>query len=726
MKNNILIHFAINDLRNHYKDTLISFLTLTCLSLAFMVITFLSPLIINQRVIEHQNKYGENDYVSQMTMTNDDISQMQLQINNQKLTLQDKSIKYALVYNIGYSLTNDQIECIKNDSSLLAINIKEGIYPTHDNEIAVKETVLKNLGYDILLNQTVDIPYRDANDQYQVSTWKVVGFLENSGSASIIVGNTNAQQATLYISTNGQKIDNAKELSLEKNYDIEREISSSGSLDFFVIVLNFSLFIIGSIILSGLTIASFDNRKNDYALLRGIGATNRQLYFIVFVQALILLVLAIIVSSLIYFAIVYFVKFFLETRISLQFYFQYYTGNIFVITLIAFISYFMPARGACRRALTGTFEAAEFQYFYYRYKKLHNMRPLYLGWRQLVGRKKQMIVKIFLIFIITLLTMNIVGNCIYDNYIQNLQMNNTNSIWLDYTPIGDSSYLPQEIFDVYKDSASEIRYFHVADMSGRGTEYAKVSKVYAYNADIKKEFGLQSEPKPGEIITSRIFLSIDQPQTDLRLFNEIYTAIESVDSESSFVIMNEKDFIKYGDIEHYQNIKIYFDTIQDKTKGLIDFAKKTQYTDDFYWQDGMLLEQYQMNSQYDIFDSFPILSCIIGASFIYVYQLAFEIFKQRETIGTYQLLGLRKFEIWQIYAYKSFFIAIIGLICSIYYHFASYYLNNIEWNIYITFNALLWQIGISLVIIAILIALSLLPLYSILNKEGLENKNIRE
>lgn len=726
MKNNILIYFAIKDLKNHSKDTLISFLTLTCLAFAFMIITFLSPLIINQRIIDHQNMYGDNDYVSQAPMTNDDISQMQFEINNQTLTLQDKNIKYALVYNIGHSLTNDQIQCIKNDSSLLAINIKEGIYPTHDNEIAVKETVLKNLGYDIKRDQTVDIPYQDANNQYQVSTWKIVGLLENSGSASIIVGNTDATQATLYISTNGQKIDNAQELSLERTYDIESEISDSGSLDFFVIVLNFSLFIVGSIILSGLTIASFDNRKHDYALLRGIGATHRQLYFIVFVQALILLVLAIIASSLSYFVAVYFMTFFWETRIPLQFYFHYYSGNIFVITLIAFISYFMPARGACRRALTGTFEMAEFQYFYYRYKKLHNMRPFYIGWRQLVGRKKQMIAKIFLVFIITLLTMNIIGNGIYENYSQTLQSDKEESIWLEYKLTGKSSYLPQEIFDVYNDSASEIRYFHVLDMSGRDAGYPNISKVYAYNTDIKKELDLQNEPKPGEIITSRTFLSIDQPTTDLRLFNEIYTSIENVDSDSLFVIMNEKDFMKYGDIEHYQNIKIYFDTIQDKTKGLIDFAKKTQYTDDYYWQDGMLLQQ--INSQQDSYDSFPIfsLSMIIGASFIYVYQLAFEIFKQRETIGTYQLLGLRKFEIWQIYAYKSFFIAIIGLICSIYYHFASYYLNVEYWKIYITPVALLWQIGISIIVIIILIALSLLPLHSILNKEGLENKNIRE
>ena len=73
----------------------------------------------------------------------------------------------------------------------------------------------------------------------------------------------------------------------------------------------------------------------------------------------------------------------------------------------------MPARGATRRALSGSFESTEFQYFYYRYKKLHQMRPMYLGWRQLVNNKKQMIFKIIFVFIASLMMMSIIGDYIY-------------------------------------------------------------------------------------------------------------------------------------------------------------------------------------------------------------------------------------------------------------------------------------------------------------------------
>ena len=63
------------------------------------------------------------------------------------------------------------------------------------------------------------------------------------------------------------------------------------------------------------------------------------------------------------------------------------------------------------------------------------------------------------------------------------------------------------------------------------------------------------------------------------------------------------------------------------------------------------------------------ISIMLGTGIIYIYQLSYEILKQRETIGTYQLLGMRKFEIWRIYVYKSGMIALIGFVCAVYYHF---------------------------------------------------------
>ena len=71
-------------------------------------------------------------------------------------------------------------------------------------------------------------------------------------------------------------------------------------------------------------------------------------------------------------------------------------------------------------------------------------------------------------------------------------------------------------------------------------------------------------------------------------------------------------------------------------------------------------------------------------------------------------------------------IALIGFVCAVYYHFADIYLNYGLNNIYFTPTHFWLQLLPSLLFILSLIVLSLLPIYSILRKDGLENKNIRE
>ena len=87
---------------------------------------------------------------------------------------------------------------------------------------------------------------------------------------------------------------------------------------------------------------------------------------------------------------------------------------------------------------------------------------------------------------------------------------------------------------------------------------------------------------------------------------------------------------------------------------------------------------------------------MLGTGIIYIYQLSYEILKQRETIGTYQLLGMRKFEIWRIYVYKSGMIALIGFVCAVYYHFADIYLNY-GLNLFYTYTFLVTTSPISFV-----------------------------
>lgn len=735
MKNNILNKFAINDLKIHYRDTIVTLATLSCLSFILMLITFLSPLLMNSHLLEQQSRYGAYDYISTQYMDRDKIDKMQINLNGKMTSLKEADVSYAIKQSVGYVLPNGSISYIENDSSLIATKIESGRMPIDNQEIAVKKEILENLGYEEDLGEIVSIPYVDENSQCQVQQWKIVGFLENKGSSSVVVGAPSRQgEYILYIDVHNQdEILNSQELQLEKMIDISKDIGNKSQLDFFVTILQFIIFIVCGIILFGLTFASFENRQDDYVLLRGIGATKRQLYYIVFLQAVVFIVLSLVISSILLFIVGSVLKINIDTVIPFSFIPSYYLGNIFTVVLLVMISYFAPARAACQRALTGSFVGNEFQYFYYRYKKLHQMRPFYLGWRQLVNHKKQMIIKIFLIFMASLMMMNMMAEQILSQHFQQkkehlIQSENNQEISLQFHPIDENkANLNLDDFHIYESYAKEIRYFHTLEHHG----YISSTKIYCYDETVKKEFHLQDTIKTGQVVISQGFHN----DNNIDLFvmdGENYTIASILeDCNDQFVIMSQEDFKEYGNLQDYQEVKIYFENVQQKTKGLIVFANQNKMLE-YIMYDSLALAQEENNAYFEEdIDNVPfvMISIMIGASLIYIYQLSYEILKQRKTIGTYQLIGLKKLEIWSIYAYKSAFIALIGFSLALYYHFADYimkYVANGGWKMFVLPSGLYHQFIPALLLVIVLIVLSLLPIYTILGKNGMENRNIRE
>lgn len=731
MKSNILNHFAINDLKTHHKDTWISLITLITIALLCSLVVSLTPLFGNINIIQHQQQYGSHDFHTQEKVTLDEINHMKININGHDVLLKDADIKYSYEQNRGYASHEYSIDYVGHDLSILAISLKEGKLPENGEEIAVQESVLDWLGYEHQLNQTIEIPYYHDEKGYLVGEWKVVGLLEPTGTTAILQGEAENELFNLFIDVkDGDTLENYYQYNLVKSISDDAYIGTR-ELDILIVMIEFVLFILGCIVLSGMTIAAFDNRKDDYALLRGVGATNRQLYYVVLIQSIILCLISLIVAGILSYGILKLMAIFVKTVIPIQFQLSRLSGVVFIIFLMTLISYFMPARGACRRALTGSFEGTEFQYFYYRYKKLHQMRPFYLGWRQLVNHKKQMIVKVFLIFITSLMMMSIASSQILST---NYQLNKNflsqvaadNDITLTYESLQDTA-INEKDFDVYNTYAQDIRYFRYFD-----TEIDRyVPRIYCFDEDIKKEFSIQDDLESGQIIV--ISGSSDtENKTEVIIQDKPYEIKSQIVAyEENLIIMSQLDYQQYADVDQYQSVKIYFTDIHQKTKGLIAFAKQNSQKQ-YNVSDSLFRVQRDYEYEYeDATHGIPVVElCVIFvASVIYVYQLSYEILKQRETIATYQLLGWRKFEIWKIYAYKSSLIALLGLVFALYYHFADCFLKhggNGEWKIFLTFTNFLKQTGPVLIWILILIVLSLTPIYAILKKDGLENKNMRE
>lgn len=732
MKNNILNHFAFNDLKNHKKDTFTFFIIITFIAVTCILLTAFTPIFGNSKILEFKKQNGTFDYVSYNSLKLDKLNQLDISIHGEIKPLKNSDVKYSYVQNQGYTLMGDSINYIEGDPSIIAIQLEKGRMPTSHNEIAVKRHVLENFGYQDILNHIIEIPYRDNNKNTHVGQLKVVGIIKETGNTSVVTGNPTLEDGYyVYIDTHqGDKIDNYRKIGFELAIDPDRFMDDH-ELNMLIIMIQFILFIVGCVILSGTTIASFDNKKDDYALLRGIGATKRQLYYIVFVQSVLLIASSLIVAFLLSFFIVFIVQSIVETNISLTNTLPYFKGVIIIVCLMTFISYFMPARGACYRALTGSFQGNEFQFFYYRYKKLHQMRPFYLAWRQLVGNKKQMIVKILLIFISTLMSMNMIGNQLYAVYLESQKKELLNStvsdeIYIKYTS-NEDNFINEKDFDVFKDYATDIKYFRTFNLQDYSDEYAN---VYCYDENVKDEFFISHEPETrGIIVDSR-----GNYDKEIIINDETYKVLDSIDyhrMDEHFVIMTKEDFMKYGNMDQYQSVKITFGDIHKKTAGMIAFARQNNATQ-YYGEDSLLRAQLELNSQIENdYSGIPYfqLSLLLITGFIYMYQLSYEILKQRQTIGTYQLLGLRKFEIWKIYAYKSLFIALIGLMITFYFHFVDtlmQYSGDERYHIFFDFIPLLKQILPTLLMIMIFITLSLLPIYSILKKDGLENINAKD
>lgn len=240
------------------------------------------------------------------------------------------------------------------------------------------------------------------------------------------------------------------------------------------------------------------------------------------------------------------------------------------------------------------------------------------------------------------------------------------NVTLIYSPIVDNTNIHPDDFKTMSSYAKEVIYTHNFLYS---PENGYSRKIYCLDENVKKQFSLPQDQvlKTGEMIVS---LGFDRDNNNMQTYSLVDGNVFQIvyvlsDYEDNFIIMSKDDFIKYADVKHYQEVYLSFDSIAQKNQAVLAFAKANPKMKYNVIDSSLQLQrdyEYQMSKE-SVFD-FPTLrlSLIVATSVIYIYQLSFELLKQRETIATYQLLGFRKIEIWKIYMYKSLFIASLGFV----------------------------------------------------------------
>ncbi|MEG0276646.1 MAG: FtsX-like permease family protein [Coprobacillus sp.] len=746
MRSNILHHLAINDLRVHKKDSILSIITIFIVAVIVMFINLMTPVLQLNKYLEYQSQYGTYDYYGSFD-TIEELKQSKLKLDNKDIPYNDSRLSHCIVYSSGTTLLNDRMNSIQGEQSILSISLKEGKMPVQESEVAVKKSVLYKWGYQEQLNKNVEFSYT-MNEKPYLKQFKLVGILKENSDTDIVVSKLDYDSITLYVDKNNtdalirnqdHHFSSSMSEELINKFDNNQFSILSVMIEVIILAISFAL-------LSGLTLSSFEKKERDYTLLRSIGITKRQMYYIIFVQVLILSIIPILLSM----GVIYIISLLLPVIVTWPIPITYPTGNIIWSSLnvfaVACVSYFIPAKNACKRAISGSFDSQEFQYFYYRYKTLHRFNPFYLGWRQLVSMKKKMFVKILFMFIIILCSMKVIGSYTIFSQLSrnNLERDLAKEINLECVPLDVDKSVSKEDFEFITPYVNQIDFYSYVEEEqlakmGHDTYYPR---LYCLNDAMKNKYNID-DMKDDEIIVSQYYLDTISYQKDEYLesdkftfLNKDYKIAKIIDSEyERIAIVNKNVYSQYGNINEYQRVNITYDSISKKTQSFIKdyqsmaLVKEKYYLSDSY-TDTLYYNKESLESDFSI-DSInmTVLLIITGIAIIYIYQFSFELLKQKEDIGTLQLLGLQKREIRNIYFYKSLIVGGIGMILGIlYYYLECYDLLKKMNSEYILSNptTIAIHVIISLIIITIIICISLIPLRYILKSDGLENKNTRE
>lgn len=727
MKPNILRRFAINDLKNHKLDSFVTSITIFIVILILLIGNLVIPIILNHDLLEAQYYYGYSEYSSYFE-TKEEFESLKIISDGKQIFLDDKRIDDVVVKDCGYTFYHDQVCDVEGNGSIVAYELLEGRNPENETEAAIKKSVLTKWGYPTKISQTITLSYL-CNDEVIQKEFQVVGILEERGTCDISIKQDECETYTVAFNTD-LPIDNVVQYGQDSNVidgnflenkddqlnyweqNISKQdinIENARISRTLQAMINVIVIIIASGVLYGFILTSFEKRKKDFTLLRSIGATKRQLYYVIFLQTSLLAIIPIIIACI----LIEIIAIILSSILSISLLLSASQLGYCIATAygMSLVCYFIPARSATYQALIGAFEQQEFTYFYYRYKKLHQMRPLYLGWRKIASLKRKVIVKVI---IIAFISFNLIHMVL--PYLQTSDIDISNPNLFQYElPLDFDLNSLQELKD---DVASLI--VTKAYYSYEGVPYGV--RTYCNNDDLQHYYQIK-ELKRDEVVISKGALEelpVDNDTNEIDFFDHTFKIIQVLDDNQDFVIFQEDDFktyeIYFNQETKYQELQLVFQDENQRNEAVLkhpNIMLTISRNDITYHPD-------ETSSSINY-----VLVIIISSLFIiYLYQAMFELLKEREDIGSYQILGLTNKEISKIYFYKLCYINSIGLLIGL-----GYFIMDKTYQY--SFDAVmkipvLFAVIISVMSLFVLSMLSLLPLRFILHNSGIENKNWRD
>lgn len=274
-----------------------------------------------------------------------------------------------------------------------AITLEEGHFPSQHDEIVVSD----HLSYQI--NDLVEVDILGLSQKM-----KVVGIVHNSQDIfcdMYIMPQDDFYEVYLYCDTFYSTDDENVVWTSDNAYGYNHD---EVWVQYMVNVENFGAFVQGGIFLILslfiLTTTFIQKRVKEFALLRGIGMTTKQLFLMEMYEialcGIFSILLATLLAPVLSYLIVYYISLSQECFIyifSLPTY-LFYTFVAFLSVLCFFI---YPARKSSYQALSGAFDNAQFKYFDVRIRKLKYIYKWRIAWREWKNHKRMNLLFIILI-----------------------------------------------------------------------------------------------------------------------------------------------------------------------------------------------------------------------------------------------------------------------------------------------------------------------------------------
>lgn len=413
-----IFRLAFDDMKKTRRSILVQFLVILIISTIYFSYLLCSDHYTELLDLYHEKRYGtwyamsvlerDDNYYARLVSLQEEIAR----VTSDELPEGEWKLNCGFMDRQGET---EGLSIVRSDEILYEmcrINLLEGKYPAKENEIALTEEAEKKLKAEVGDSLTLTVNGEEGN--YTVS-----GILSKSQDLfpdiyTAVEGNT---EGLLYFtdSTAGVGITDTVYLVGESmDYDIEYRFNRYGKdhagslwvhdkenvdIDNRQVIL-VEMVVLIALILYALYSATLKSRAREFALLRGIGMTRGQLFFMAMLETFIVCSLSILTGLILGLLVTSGWELWLKNRwgvftwYSIDYYREHWKealGLYAALDFAAFLGIFRPLLKAGTVAMSGSFESSKLSFLQHHRKKLRPLTTRRLALLELLSDKRTLL-----------------------------------------------------------------------------------------------------------------------------------------------------------------------------------------------------------------------------------------------------------------------------------------------------------------------------------------------